>query len=232
LIQQLLNIAKRLKYKIYERPYELNIWGIRDENTTPNQFDDVIVCFWRTDNGSWDSRQFKASTDPGTYWLKNPMAGSGTAIMAQGQFLDAYYLGHSTLGGTLPVYCLIQDKPIPYIRDYDRDAVLDFENGTLINNQIVGLWIHQGSNTNGNSLSVGLWSAGCQVIAEWSEWLAFVALLEKHKRIYGNRFSYTLVDERARKKARRRLVFNTSIAVGAAGAVLYGLKKLYDYFNE
>jgi hypothetical protein len=220
-----LNTAKKNKYKIFERPYELNIWGVRANSIIPNKFDDTIICFWKDNKGNWQQEQFKASTDPSTYWLKNPMVGTGAAILSQGQNLNAWYLGNSYLGGTLPVYCLIQSKPVQYIRDYNRDAILDFANGTLETGNI-GIWIHQGSNAGGKSLEVGLWSAGCQVIADWKDWTRFIQLCEIHKRYYGNSFSYTLIDQRAINRARWRYATSVAGVLAVATGLYFGIREI------
>ena len=72
-------------YKIFTRPFELNIVGIRADSTKPNSFDDSLNIFYKTLDGKWKFQQFPATTDPGTYWLANPMSSKGTAILKHGQ---------------------------------------------------------------------------------------------------------------------------------------------------
>lgn len=40
---------------------------------------------------------------------------------------------------------------------------------------------------------VGEWSAGCQVIANPTNFAKLIALAEKHRGLYGNTFTYTLL---------------------------------------
>src|ERR1041385_911582 len=134
-------VLKRKGYKIYDRPNELNIVGVRSPSTTPNSFDDAIFVFYKDENHRWIYRAFPATTDPGTYWLRQPTEQQGTAILAEGQYVDVYQIGlhrgkYTALvqrGGTVTV-----------IRDYDRDAVLDFANGTRVTGWF-GINIHHAS---------------------------------------------------------------------------------------
>lgn len=101
-------------------PYELNIVGIRSRNVLPDRFDDEIHVFYKAKPFLWDYHIFRATTDPGTFWLKNPMYPKGTAILAQGQYRDAYQIGlHQG-----KYKALVQVKPVKILRDYDRDAKL------------------------------------------------------------------------------------------------------------
>ena len=37
-------------YVIYDKPYQLNIVGVRNAETQPNKFDDSIFVFYKDDN--------------------------------------------------------------------------------------------------------------------------------------------------------------------------------------
>ena len=97
---------------------------------------------------------YKATTDPGTFLLRNPMQEQGTAILAQGQYVNAYELGlHRG-----QYEALVQQKPLTIIRDYDRDAKLDFSNGTKTTGYY-GINIHRANRT-GTTKTVDKNSAG------------------------------------------------------------------------
>ncbi len=211
MIKQLLNIAKNKKYTVFNRPYELNIWGIRSQNVASGKFDDTIVVFWKDDKNKWNDRKYTASTDPGTYYLNNLMETLGAAILKEGQNLNAWTGSYNSRLG-FSAYELVQTAPITIIRDYNRDAVLDFKNGRQTTGSY-GINIHVGANPNSKSIDVGQWSAGCQVFAIWSEHQEFTKLCLKHASLYGNKFSYTLVDERARKRAKMRLILNFGLVL-------------------
>src|SRR5262245_26782015 len=110
-------ISKQKNYVLYTRPYQLNIWGFRNVQTKANRFDDEIHVFYKTNLLKWEYHIFKATTDPGTFWLYNPLMPQGTAILAGGQYVDTFELGlHYTY------IALVQRKPVTVIRDYNRDA--------------------------------------------------------------------------------------------------------------
>lgn len=178
-------------YKTFVRPFELNIVGIRANSTTPNQFDDTINVFFKNAQGVWVLQSFKATTDPGTYWLQNPLNAQGTAILKEGQ-----YIGSHAIGLHRGKYnALVQQRPVTVMRDYDRNAVLDFLNGKE-DTGLFGINIHHAAGT-GTTKTVDQFSAGCQVFANIDDFNSFMRLCELHRKLYGNEFTYTLIDQRA-----------------------------------
>ena len=55
--------------------------------------------------------------------------------------------------------------------------------------------IHHASQT-GKSTNVDNWSAGCQVIADIKNWNEFIGLCQESVKIFGNSFTYTLINEK------------------------------------
>lgn len=178
-------------FTTFFRPFELNIVGIRADSVTPNSFDDSLNVYYKTNDGKWQFHRFAATTDPGTYWLKNPLNTQGTAILKHGQYIGSHRIGLHR-GKYL---ALVQQRPITVMRDYDRNASLDFMNGRE-QTGIFGINIHHASG-NGTTKTVDKYSAGCQVFANINDFNLFMQLAERHKGLYGNNFSYTLIDERA-----------------------------------
>jgi hypothetical protein len=178
-------------YRIFLRPFELNIVGVRADSVKPNSFDDSIYVFFNNNEGKLIEHRFPATTDPGTYWLKNPMNPQGTAILKEGQYLNTYALGlHRG-----KYMALVQVRPVTVMRDYDRNAVLDLLNGKE-DKGLFGINIHRASEI-GTTKTVDQYSAGCQVFANATEYIQFMQLCERHRQLYGNQFSYTLIDQRA-----------------------------------
>jgi len=220
MLSRIKSILHSKGYILYTRPFEMNIVGLRSDSTTANQFDDRIHVFYRTGGVQWNYHIYKATTDPGTFWLKNPMQPQGTAILAQGQYVNAYRIGlHKG-----QYKALVQCKPVTVIRDYDRDAVLDFMNGTQTTG-LFGIDIHRAAKT-GTTATVDKYSAGCQVFADAGDFAGFMDLCEKHRSLYGNRFTYTLIDFRAirRETARRLLLVGTAALAAGWG--------LWEYYSE
>lgn len=187
-------------YKLFTRPYELNIVGVRNNSTISNRFDDALYVFYRAQiNGimRWHYERFPITTDPGTYWLNNPMYEGGTAILKPGQYRNAYEIGlHRG-----QYKALVQRKPVKILRDYDRDAVLDFFNGSEFSG-LFGINIHR-AHADGTTEAINKYSAGCQVFADAEDFDLFMKLCHKQADLYGNAFTYTLIDQRAQKRTAR-----------------------------
>lgn len=206
------SIAKKRNYVLYTKPYQLNIWGIRSPQTRAGQFDDHIHVFYKINPLKWEYHIFRATTDPGTYWLYNPMMPQGSAILAQGQYVDSYIIGlHRG-----EYAALIERKPVTVIRDYNRDSTLDFFNGNF-HTGFFGINIHRALRQ-GKTPYIEKFSAGCQVFESASDFYKLMMLAEKHRSLYGNKFTYTLVDERAVKRAMWRNILYGTLAVGAGTA--------------
>lgn len=210
-LQKMKDILRNKGHKLFSRPYELNIVGLRSKSIIPNRFDDEIHVFYKVSTLNWKYHIFKATTDPGTFWLKQPMQPQGTAILAEGQNLNCYELGMHQ-GKYL---ALVQRKPITILRDYNRDAVLDFKNGNKLRG-LFGVNIHRAS-VQGSTKVVDKYSAGCQVFANNKDFQLFLSFCQKHKQLYGNHFTYTLIDFRAVQRQTIRYVLSGVGVVGLAG---------------
>lgn len=219
LLNKLRGILRSKGYELYTKPNQLNIVGIRSTTTASNRFDDEIHVFYKVSALKWFYHVYKATTDPGTFWLKNPMQPQGTAILAQGQYKGAYKLGlHQG-----KYKALVQAKPIVVMRDYDRTAKLDFRNGKK-STGLFGINIHRAS-LSGTTKTVDKYSAGCQVFANIKDFNEFMSLCEKHKSLYGNSFTYTLIDFRAVKRQSLKRWAIGTVSVSALLAALWGLTK-------
>lgn len=205
-------ILKQNGYTLYTEPYRLNIVGLRNDSVIPNRFDDEIHVFYTKEDGSWNYHIWPATTDPGTFWLNNPSYEQGTAILAQGQYQDSYAIGkHKGL-----YVALIQNRPVTVIRDYDRDALLDFYNGERQTGNF-GINIHR-AESSGSTKLINKYSAGCQVFQDAHDFEQFMVLCEQHRRLYGNSFTYALVDIRSMRRVTMKRVI-TALSVSAAMAL-------------
>lgn len=215
MLSRLKSILHSNGFVLYKQPYELNIVGLRSSVTTANRFDDEIHVFYRTEGIKWNYHVYNATTDPGTFWLKNPMQPQGTAILAQGQYVNAYRIGlHKG-----QYKALVQCKPVTVIRDYDRDAVLDWMNGVKMTGYF-GIDIHRAA-VSGITKTVDRYSAGCQVFADADNFYEFMDLCEKHRQLYGNHFTYTLIDFRALKRELSRRLLLAGVGVVGVGLGLW-----------
>jgi len=175
-------------YRVFTRPFELNIVGLRSDSLIPNVFNDTINVLFKDDKGAWQLHSYAATTDPGTYWLKNPLNPQGTAILKAGQYLNSHMIGLHRNKYT----ALVQRNPVTVIRDIKRDGRLDFS-GNEDTGQF-GINIHRALQE-GTTKYIDKFSAGCQVFANAEDFNAFMDLCERHKQLYGNSFTYTLLHE-------------------------------------
>ncbi len=219
-INALVKSLNSLNYEVYTRPYELNIVGIRKDSTTPNSFDDTLIVFFKDDKGNTQGKKYEITTDPGTYWLKNPMNVDGTAILKGGQYVKAYQIGKHK--GKYDA--LTQKKNVTVFRDYDRNAILDYNNGKETTG-LYGINIHKAGT---NSSFVDKWSAGCQVFKKESDFNEFMNLAKNQRDKYGNEFTYTLIDERAYNRQIKRYSAYTGLTVVA----LISAYVLYRSYNN
>ena len=212
MLAKIRNIALRKGYVIFNEPYKLNIWGFRSRNEAPNRFDDELHVFFRVSEkflSKWAYFVFKCTTDPGTYWLRNPLHPQGTAMLAANQYLDTYKIDKHRG----KYYALCQRlQEVEVIRDYNRDALLDFYNGRS-DMGMHGINIHRARKT-GTTYTVDNHSAGCQVFQKASEFNQFMKLCEEHKRRHGNSFSYTLIDKRQEFRSRLKRITIGLVSVG------------------
>ncbi|MFN3405851.1 MAG: hypothetical protein ACK40G_17280 [Cytophagaceae bacterium] len=212
-------ILRSKDYKVFYRPYELNIVGLRSKNTTPNTFDDEFHIFYIDEFKKWHYHVFKGTTDPGTFWLRNPEFPKGTAILKAGQYVDAYQIGYHK--GSRPG--LIQAGPVTVIRDFDRDDYLDFK-GKKEETGHFGINIHGPSEKSGEKY-VDKDSAGCQVPMYNVDHIKLMTLAERHRQIYGNKFTYTLIDFRAARRLTRLRIAMALSLIAAIGSVHFTFNK-------
>jgi hypothetical protein len=89
-----------------------------------------------------------------------------------------------------------------------------------------GVNIHRANKT-GTTKTVDKNSAGCQVFENAADFDFFLKLCTKHKILYGNRFTYSLVDFRAVRRQNLRYIFS---GLGVAG--ILGLGFLAAFHKE
>ena len=201
-------ILKSKDFKIYERPYQLNIVAYRSRHLRSNSFDDEIHVFYTNEEGKWVYHIFKGTTDPGQFWLDNPMNPQGTAFLKNGQYEDAYAIGYHR-----GLYeALVQVKEVTVIRNYDRRGLFNLLETGLEDKGMFGINIHRASQT-GTTKSIDKYSAGCIVFANIEDYQQFMQLAKIHRQKHGNVFTLTLVDFRdERKQTLKKIAAGTLMA--------------------
>ena len=192
-VANIIQLMERKLYKVFlssERPFNLNIIGIRKRDSEFNRFCDELVIFWRHD-GELYYGSYPFTTLPGEYYLVDKLLNKkGAAILVPGQYQDAYALGvHKG-----KYAALVQKKPVKVYRDGDRDKEFDYNKST-IEEGFFGLNIHK-AYKDGKAPRVGNTSAGCQVFQTSLDFKEFLECCQNAVNEWGNSFTYTLLDER------------------------------------
>ena len=192
--QQILDSIKQAGYVAFEAetPYDLNLFGIRTEDATVNTFNDWVGCVYRDARMLWHCDYWPATTDPGLYWLENPSNVDGTAVLVPGQYRGVYKRDlHS---GKYLALCQ-RNGPVDVWRDDDRDGVIDPDKSQVYSG-FFGINLHHAS-YDGTSTQVNKWSAGCQVIANISNFNKMMDLSARQIEYHPTwtAFTYTLLTE-------------------------------------
>ena len=167
-------------YRFYDKGnFNVNIFAIRRQLNT-NEFDDIIGIAYKNDFDFVEI--FKATTDAGKYWLKNPMNRKGTAILVEGQY--KYKLGlHKGKEA------LVQKAPVKVFRDNNKDE--NHDKG-YIQEGFFGINIHRAGK---DSKEINRHSAGCLVLSVESQFQRFIDIIKRSEKIYGNSFTVTLFEQ-------------------------------------
>lgn len=191
LLKRILAAMGRNGYTVFHREYDLNIVGIRASDLQADTFNDLLTVFHFRPSG-WAFYALQATTDPGAYHRLNPENVSGVGAIVPGQYRSVWKRGLHQ--GKYPA--LVQVKPMKVYRDNDRDALLEFD-PAKVQEGIFGNNLHRAKLEPGASLTVGKWSAGCQVLAANEDLDLVLSLMSLQEKVTGaDTVSYTLLEER------------------------------------
>lgn len=174
-------------YKVFDvGTYNLNLVGIRTLPGKSDTFDDWLCVFYKL-GGSWQFHKWQLTTDPGLYYLNNPMRTDGTAILIPGQYRSCWRIGShqgkytALTQGTYNGFKVWRDRDKNGSPNYSGKVYTD---GAGINCHKAGL----------DSNSVGKWSAGCQVLKKTADFNELIKLAYKQiAHGMGSTFSYSLL---------------------------------------
>lgn len=190
-LDELKERLSRLNYSFFDnnKPYNINIIGVRSKNREANLFDDQLHIAYRDKELRMHHYIFPCTTDPGTNHLFAPLSSKGTAILVPGQYRGVWGLGlHQG-----KYRALVQIKPVKVYRDANKNNILDFDEST-IEEGVFGINLHRASQWS-NLNEVGLYSAGCQVVQNPKDFDFIIKACEVSALYFGNNFTYTLINE-------------------------------------
>lgn len=169
----------------------MSLLGIRLSNKSAI-FDDLVGAVVHLD-GILYVRMYPATTDPGIPYLKKPINRLGTAVVPSGYHPRLWRRGLHQ--GRYPA--LVQARPMELYRDNNRNIEIDPDR-LVDHSRSVGINLHRASRYWKSTqveqllqLSVGRWSAGCQVIASATHFEYLMWFVNEVDQRY---FDYTLLD--------------------------------------
>lgn len=167
----------------------VNVFGVRSADMTPDVFNDYVGLLAATPRG-WIVHAFAATTEPGLYYLRNPINVNGTGVVVPGQYIGSHAIGKHKGQYT----ALVQVGPVKMYRDKNKDDKFDLSRENIVEGSNFGMNIHR-SNAERASTVVDKWSAACQVLSDPANFETLMAFCVVHKEIYENLFSYTLFEK-------------------------------------
>jgi hypothetical protein len=200
--QEVKQVATKAGFKVFTTPYSVTLLSIRNPETlSVDVWDDKTIALWYDSSKKLNIFQCTSTTHPGINYLMKPFRGTkGPICMLDGiQFRGLYKLmdkGHNPPSGGYRAFR--QVKPAEYVRDTNLNSVNDYNN--LIknpNNIIKGIFntnLHRASQYKINNL-IGPWSAGCQVIQKYEDFIQLIAIGNKQIEMgLGDTFSYGILN--------------------------------------
>ena len=190
-------VMDKKHYDFFENgKFNVNIIGIRSSEKSSNTFNDTMLLIYKNKKSEWEVISSVVTTDPGEKYLVEPINNKGTAILVPGQYKKVYKIdihaasnkkfAHEALcqrGATLRVY-----------RDNDRDRMHDHDPES-IDEGWFGVNIHR-AKASGETSYIGAYSAGCQVFKNATDFKTFMDVVRRSRDLYGNSFTYTLLEEK------------------------------------
>lgn len=178
-------------YPFYTSPYDLNLFGIRAESMTVDEFNDTLGVAYTDMFDAGVLLLHKGTTKPGLYWLKNKLGSvNGTFILKPGHYRKCWTLGHHK--GQYEALVQSEFARFEGWRDDNSDGKLDYSGP--IYTDVQGLNMHTESLIN-DTEKVGAYSAGCQVRQFDREHFMVIELAKMQAREHGLFYSYSLFEE-------------------------------------
>jgi hypothetical protein len=194
-LQQIYDAMHKKEYKWFNSgDYDVNIIGVRNSSTkgrVTNHYDDHITIAYKL-GADWHFHCWPATTDPGLYWIDNPMnSRGGCAILVPGQYSGIYKIDKHN--GKYTALCQRNGKVRVY-RDGDKNDQYDYDEDS-IDQGYFGINIHRSSAYKPTTY-INKYSAGCQVFQDPDDFEDFMELCHKAADQWGNKFTYTLIESK------------------------------------
>jgi hypothetical protein len=207
-VDKILKAMKAKSYKIEEKPFYLNLVGIRNQyegQEYSNKFKDKLWAIWKDDNNQWQSQSWAISTIPGLYMTKksnikmktwcSENRKKGLGILAPSQYLNIYKFFESELPESevkmkaRPTFRSVGNQLAYRDITWNSDQIsFSNKNNPEVGNH--GMFIHRGYP---GGQDVNNWSEGCQVFSRDDDFKQLCKFAKKHMEKNSNNFHYTLI---------------------------------------
>ena len=191
---QMESALKKKGYVFFDgnKVFNLNLISVRNKSHDSTKFDDTISVVYRNEDKEWEVLSYEITTEPGPRILRKPINPKGTAVLVPGQYRSTYVIG--THGGKFRHIALCQrGGKVKVWRDTDLDSKPESKN-MEVDEGMYGINIHRHARPNEKEYVNGS-SAGCQVFKDSKEFAEFLEICNKSADLYGNSFTYTLIEE-------------------------------------
>jgi len=170
--------------------YDVNIVGVRNNSPSTykkvtNIFDDYITLTFKDENGVEQYYCWSATTDPGKKGVQQFHNSKGVARLITGQYRGVWAIDKHQ--GKYEALCQRNGK-VDVWRDGNKDLIFD---EIIKDCGMFGINIHKAGQ---DSMWVENWSEGCQVFKRVKDFDEFMKICRKASKIWGNKFSYTLIE--------------------------------------
>jgi hypothetical protein len=170
--------------------YDVNIVGVRNNSPSvykkvTNVFDDFITLTFKDENGVIQYYCWSATTDPGKKGVQQFHNRKGVARLIPGQYRGVWAIDKHQ--GKYEALCQ-RNGNVDVWRDGNKDLIFD---EILKDCGMFGINIHKAGQ---DSMWVENWSEGCQVFKRVKDFDEFMKICKKASKIWGNKFSYTLLE--------------------------------------
>ena len=191
--QQIESAVKSKGYAWFEdssnRGFDVNIIGVRNNapsvaDKVTNVFDDHLTISYK-ESGEWKFYCWNATTDPGKKGVQQFHNKKGVARLVPGQYRKVWAVDKHQ--GKYEALCQ-RLNPVTVWRDGNRDLIFEEK---VTDTGMFGINIHKAGQ---DSTWVENWSEGCQVFKRVKDFDIFMSICRKAAKIYGNHFSYTLIE--------------------------------------
>jgi hypothetical protein len=193
------NFYEKMNYPFFisrNKNYNLNIGAIRSSDLTPDTYNDTIFLAWEW-QGRGYLKTYKGTTDPGLYYLLNPINVNGTAIIIPEYYRGVYEIGWHRKNTSFAHMALRQKAPMKYWREKEYTVTSQLPiNHEVVYEEIGFTNLHSKPMNFPVTQFIGKVSAGCIVVQDpvlfHNE---FIPICREGAKNFGNSFSFALFYE-------------------------------------